>query len=158
MLWIRIGFNADPDPALYLNADPDAGSQTNADPNPGPTFPIQKVKFLHKKHLKMVLALKTYRRSKAFYNGWKSSLLLNFCQFLYSRIWIRIRIPITEPDPREPNQCRSGSTTLVGTIIFLVVLFVSFLQNIKGLLEDLDHLVKNFKVCLLTSAVSTTTL
>ncbi len=33
VLWIRIGFNADPDPAFYLNADadPDAGSQ-NADP------------------------------------------------------------------------------------------------------------------------------
>ncbi len=34
VLWIRIGFNADPDPAFYLNADsdPDPGSQTNADP------------------------------------------------------------------------------------------------------------------------------
>ncbi len=27
---IRIGFNADPDPAFYLEVDP--GSQTNADP------------------------------------------------------------------------------------------------------------------------------
>ena len=46
MLWIRIGFNVDPDPAFYLNANPDPafylnadsdsnpdpGSQTNADP------------------------------------------------------------------------------------------------------------------------------
>ncbi len=36
MLWIRIGFNADKDPAFYLNADPDTDpdleSQTNADP------------------------------------------------------------------------------------------------------------------------------
>ncbi len=35
VLWIRIGFNVDPDPAFfYLNADtdPDSGSQTNADP------------------------------------------------------------------------------------------------------------------------------
>ncbi len=31
-LWIRNGFNADPDPAFYLNADPDSGSQTNAKP------------------------------------------------------------------------------------------------------------------------------
>jgi hypothetical protein len=32
---IRIGFNADPDPAFYLNyADPDSGSRTNADPDP----------------------------------------------------------------------------------------------------------------------------
>jgi hypothetical protein len=31
-IWIRIGVNADPDPAFYLNADPDPypGSQTNA--------------------------------------------------------------------------------------------------------------------------------
>jgi hypothetical protein len=36
MLWIRIGFNADPDPAFYLNAVPDPGSQTNADPNLDP--------------------------------------------------------------------------------------------------------------------------
>ncbi len=35
MLWIRIGFNADPDPDFYLDADPDPdpGSQTNADPD-----------------------------------------------------------------------------------------------------------------------------
>ena len=46
---IRIGFNADPDPAFYLNADPDPGSQTNADP--GHTLPLQKVKILHKNTL-----------------------------------------------------------------------------------------------------------
>jgi hypothetical protein len=37
VLWIRIGFNADPDPAFYFDADPDSdpdpGSQTNADPD-----------------------------------------------------------------------------------------------------------------------------
>jgi hypothetical protein len=33
---IRIGFNADPDPAFYLNADPDPGSRTRANPDPGP--------------------------------------------------------------------------------------------------------------------------
>ena len=37
MLWIRVGFNADPDPAVYLNADPD--------PDPGQTFKSQKVDF-----------------------------------------------------------------------------------------------------------------
>jgi hypothetical protein len=31
-LWIRMGFNAYPDPAFYFNADPDPGSQTNANP------------------------------------------------------------------------------------------------------------------------------
>ncbi len=40
VLWIRIGFNADPDPAFYLNSDPDPGSQTSADPDsdPGQNF------------------------------------------------------------------------------------------------------------------------
>ncbi len=35
VLWVRIGFNPDPDPAFYLNLDPvsDPGSQTNADLN-----------------------------------------------------------------------------------------------------------------------------
>jgi hypothetical protein len=42
VLWIRIGFNAYPDPAFYLNAnpDPDPGSETNANqcgPDPGQT-------------------------------------------------------------------------------------------------------------------------
>jgi hypothetical protein len=34
VLWICIGFNADPDPAFYLSADPDPdqGSQPKADP------------------------------------------------------------------------------------------------------------------------------
>jgi hypothetical protein len=31
VLWIRIAFNADPDPAILLNLDLDPGSQTNAD-------------------------------------------------------------------------------------------------------------------------------
>jgi hypothetical protein len=34
VLWIRIGFVADPDPAFYLNEDPGPGSHTNADPDP----------------------------------------------------------------------------------------------------------------------------
>jgi hypothetical protein len=51
MLWIRIGFNVDPDPPFYLNEDPDPGSQTNADlgPDPGQTLPSQNVEFLHEK-------------------------------------------------------------------------------------------------------------
>jgi|LakMenE01Jun11ns_1017448.scaffolds.fasta_scaffold5654368_1 hypothetical protein len=43
VLWIHIGFNADPDlkPALYLKADPDLDPkiQTNANPDPGQTVP-----------------------------------------------------------------------------------------------------------------------
>ncbi len=52
MLWIRSGFNADPDPAFNLNAEPvsDPGSQTNVDPgDPDPTFEAEKVEILNKK-------------------------------------------------------------------------------------------------------------
>ncbi len=54
MLWIRIGFYADPDPAVYLNADqdPDPGDQNNADPGGSGSwslFAVKKFKFLHKK-------------------------------------------------------------------------------------------------------------
>jgi hypothetical protein len=47
VLWIRIGFSANPDPASYLNADldPDLGSQTNADPDPGLKSELVKKKF-----------------------------------------------------------------------------------------------------------------
>ncbi len=54
VLWIRIGCNADPDPAFYLNAnpdtDPDPGSQTNPDTDPGQTYKSKKVEFLHDKY------------------------------------------------------------------------------------------------------------
>jgi hypothetical protein len=52
-LWIRIGFNADPDPAFCLNADPDPGAKLKrirADPYPGQTFKSQKVEFLQEKY------------------------------------------------------------------------------------------------------------
>ncbi len=51
VFWIRICFNADPDPAFCLSADPDPGSQTDGDPDPGQTFPSQKVKFLQVKYV-----------------------------------------------------------------------------------------------------------
>jgi hypothetical protein len=49
VLWIRTGFSADPEPALYLNADQDPGSPTNVDPDPGQTLKSQKAEFLHEK-------------------------------------------------------------------------------------------------------------
>jgi hypothetical protein len=44
VLWIRIGFSADPDPDFYLHADPNPNSQTSAypDPDPGQTLTSQK--------------------------------------------------------------------------------------------------------------------
>jgi hypothetical protein len=43
---------------------------------------------------------------------------------------IRIRIPIADPDPADPNQCGSGSTSLLSTYCYLYTwyryLFVQF--------------------------------
>jgi hypothetical protein len=63
VLWIRISFNANPDPACYLNADPnpDPGSQTNADPDPGQIFKFKVTKKLNF-HMKNIL--KVCNRSK----------------------------------------------------------------------------------------------
>ncbi len=54
VLLIRIGLNADPDPAFYLNAnpDPDLRSQSNADPDPCRTENSQKIAFFMKNILK----------------------------------------------------------------------------------------------------------
>ena len=51
MLWIRVGFSADLDPALYLKADldPDPGRQTNVGPYPGQTVSSRKEGFLENK-------------------------------------------------------------------------------------------------------------
>jgi hypothetical protein len=45
VLWIRTGFNADPDPDFCINMDADPGSQTNADPDsdPGQIWPSLKL-------------------------------------------------------------------------------------------------------------------
>jgi hypothetical protein len=51
--WIRICFDADPDPAFYLNADPDLGSQTNADPSGSRSWSDladAKIAFIHEKY------------------------------------------------------------------------------------------------------------
>jgi hypothetical protein len=58
-LWIRIGFNADPDPALYLNADTDPGIQNNYDPDPGQAFKSQKSLMFKKNLLKVGNGQKT---------------------------------------------------------------------------------------------------
>jgi hypothetical protein len=48
VLWICIGFNADPEPAFNLNADPDLGRQTNAEPDTNQIFTPQMLNFLMK--------------------------------------------------------------------------------------------------------------
>jgi hypothetical protein len=51
---IRIGLNADPDPAFYLNVDPDTdldpGRQINPVPDPVQTLKSQKIIFVHEKY------------------------------------------------------------------------------------------------------------
>jgi len=59
VLWIRIGFNANPDPAFYLNAELDPGSQTNADPDPDQTYKSKNMNFNIKNILKVGIWLKT---------------------------------------------------------------------------------------------------
>jgi len=53
VLWIRMCFNANSHPTIYLNADPDPGSQTNEDPWGSGTrswvdFEVTKVEFCMK--------------------------------------------------------------------------------------------------------------
>jgi hypothetical protein len=103
---ISTGFNVDPnsDPAFYLkNADPDPGSQTNAnpDPDPGQTLQSQKVesRYIGNK------AKKIYEGTKTFLKGRKPGQ--SQCS------WIRIRITNTYPDPGQPNQRGSGSSTVL---------------------------------------------
>jgi hypothetical protein len=54
-----------------------------------------------------------YEGTEAFSKGKKLGLFDNFDQFPCSWIRIRIRIPNTDPDPGQPNQCGSGSATLL---------------------------------------------
>ncbi len=44
VLWIFLGFNADPDPVFI------SGSQTNADPDPDPVLSHKKLNFLHENY------------------------------------------------------------------------------------------------------------
>ncbi len=83
VLWIRIGFLADPHQAYFLNADPDPGIKTNANPC-------------------------VSGGSKTLLKGKKPGTFVNYGQFPYCWIWIRI--PHTDPDPGQPNQSGSGST------------------------------------------------
>jgi hypothetical protein len=52
-------------------------------------------------YLKLVKGQKipTYQGTKAFFKGRKPGFFVNFGQFPYSWIHIRIRIPNTDPDP-----------------------------------------------------------
>jgi hypothetical protein len=98
VLWIRIGFHADPDPAFDLNADTDSiqgakPMRIHSDPDIGQTLPSILLALLHEKYT-------TVRRHKSYLKGWKSGLFVNFGQFPSS--WIRI--PGTVPDPGDSNQ------------------------------------------------------
>jgi hypothetical protein len=87
-VWIRIGFNADPDRAFYLNADPDQESQINADSDPGLTLLSKKLNFYMKNILKVGNRSKNiptiHEGTKAFKKGRKTSSFFNCGQFSYS--------------------------------------------------------------------------
>ncbi len=84
-----------------------------ADPDPDQTFESQKVEFLHEKYTQGRWKVKkhSYEGTKAFLKGRKPGLFVSFGQFPCS--FIRIRISNTDPDPRQHNECGSGSTTLL---------------------------------------------
>jgi hypothetical protein len=92
----------DPDPAFNLDADPDPALNLNAAPDPN------KCKSMR---IRTRIMIQTFASQKIeFFNG---SFGI-FGQFLSS--WIQIRIPKgpkPDLDPGEPNQCGSGSTTLL---------------------------------------------
>ncbi len=71
---------------------------------------------LHEKYTVLVPVRYYANASKIFMKVWKSGLFVCFGRFPCS--WIRICIPITDPDTdtREPYQCGSGSRTLLRTV------------------------------------------
>jgi hypothetical protein len=109
VLWIRIGFNADLDPAFYLNADPDPRSgsmepmriHADPDPNPGQTLNFSYMKIIPKIGNRS-RNIHTNKGTKAFLIVRKPGLFVSFGQFLCS--WITISIPNTDPDSGQPNQ------------------------------------------------------
>ncbi len=123
-LWIRTGFNADPNP-LYLNAD------LYPDPDPG-SKPMILVRVKSRKKFNfymknipdfsLVIGEHTYEGAKAFWKDRKQGLFLNFGQFPCS--WIRIRIPNRDLDPGQPNECGSGSTSLLTSMNTLLSLLL----------------------------------
>jgi hypothetical protein len=106
-MWIRIGFNADPNPFYIiadLDPDSDLGSHTNADPDPGRTLKSHKVEFLTLKN-----NLKTYpRRCQILFARQETGFISKFWSVSMTPgsgfafpIRIRIRIPNTDPDPQH---------------------------------------------------------
>jgi hypothetical protein len=79
------------------------------------SFKKQKVELSMKIILEVDIRFKNipYEGTKAFSKGKKPGLFVNFGQFPCSWIRIRIRITYTDPDAGQPNQCGSGSTTLL---------------------------------------------
>ncbi len=95
---------------LYLNADPGPGSQTNADAC-GLLIRIQVRLCRHKKLVFDMKNIPYIGGTKAILKGLKSGyVFVKFGQFIWS--WIRIRIPNTDPDLVEQNQCGSEPETL----------------------------------------------
>jgi hypothetical protein len=112
VLWIRIGFNANP--IRIQRAKPmRIRIQTNADPdpNPGQTLKEQKVEFLHEKYTEISNRSK---KPKAFFKGSKPSLFVNLGQFTCS--WIRNRSRILNTDPGRPYDCGSMLIRIHNTV------------------------------------------
>ncbi len=77
------------------------GSQTYADADPDPSH---KMLYFYKKNL-LKVKKHAYKGTKAFFKGKKIGVFLNFGQFPWS--WIRIRIPNADPDPGAAKSMRT---------------------------------------------------
>jgi hypothetical protein len=63
----------------------------------------------------MISQKHTYEGIKAFLEGRKLGLFVNIGQYS----WVRIRILNTDPDPGQPNQFESGSTTVKSAVKYV---------------------------------------
>ncbi len=128
VLPLLIYFNVDP--------DPDPGSQSGADPDSDPvqTLPAHKVGFWHTFYVRNMSKILPAWVQKQFWKaGWKSGLCVNFGQFSWS--WLRIRIPNTGPDP---DQCRSWFFCIGITIIIQKNFFSrTVLESVDALLSHI---------------------
>jgi hypothetical protein len=112
VLWIRIGFNADP--AFFVNADTD----TDPDPDPNPGFDDQKLEkkitaekmyiFLNK-NCNLLIPIEVFIPQKRTSSTSKLEFSSLLWVILFLLSWIRIRIPNADPDtdPSRQNECGS---------------------------------------------------
>ncbi len=129
VLWIRIGFTADPYPVFFVNADTDPDLAQDADPDPvfwwtkiGNNLQLKNLFYCFDQKLHFtypwVSTMDVQAIGEVFIPQKRTSSTRKFefasiCGSFWPS-WIRIRflIPNADPDPADQTECGSGSTTL----------------------------------------------